>query len=127
MARVSAVAAVSLLSACMDSYPAMGEPTPVVVDAGVRDAGKRDAGSTGSYVCPPPQGASSCGLCFNDSCCQELGALQNDGAALWECVLDCDGTASCQTSCSTRFPKLAPLLRDFNACGDKNCGRECLQ
>jgi hypothetical protein len=132
----------SLLAACSDDYPAKdvaqdsdqakdsddAEDTTPARDAGRwdtgGDAGRRDAGPR--FTCPSAPTLGECGMCANDSCCQERGTLENDGAPLYDCFQACaSGNKTCQTSCLDRYPALVPYFRALGQCLNSYCEVEC--
>jgi hypothetical protein len=132
----------SLAGACADNYPAKdvredaGDDTDdtddtddakPTRDAGARDAGRdattRDAGP--KYTCPSPATLGECGMCANDSCCEERGVLENDGRLLSDCVQACSINTTCATSCLQRYPALVPFYRAFGQCLNNYCEVEC--
>jgi hypothetical protein len=75
---------------------------------------------TGVVACSGSFFGGSCDACLKKSCCKELGACDEDGACMFDCVFN---VLPSPPECSAS--PTSTLLDSFGQCMSTNCATEC--
>ncbi|MDW8251331.1 MAG: hypothetical protein RMJ98_18705 [Myxococcales bacterium] len=88
------------------------------------------AGDSGAATCPGslPLPIPNCKSCVDGACCGESQACNADPQCvnLLSCIVQCNGSASCQQQCAGQFPGGIPELQKLGQCfQNSGCSSVC--